>query len=143
MRDLVTFYLSVKYRAPSKERLFLDMNWGVRDVSGPYLNSPEGFLYIDRALLSSDISSTISFVLSISNRCPTASVLARVSTQEGKFSQYIERNGSKEFTIGSVYSGSKPDYMISVCLPEVSVLPDSASFSDILAIDEITIERYR
>ena len=142
MRDLITFYLSAKYRAPSKERLFLDMSWGIRDVSGPYLTKSEGLICIDNALLSKEFPSTMSLIFSISNRCPVASVLTRVSTQREVFSHHIERNGSNEFIIDSVYSSPQHRYVISVCLPEVGSLPDIRVFPEILSIDEITIERH-
>ena len=143
MRDLITFYLTVKYRAPSKENLFLDRGWGIRNVSGPCLNRPEGFIIIDSTVLSSKVPSTISLIFSISNRCPTSSVLARVSTRIGEFSYYIRKNGSKEFTIGPAYSDSQQKFSIAVCLPDTKNLPDLGAFADILAIDELTIERQR
>lgn len=143
MRDLITFYLSIKYTAPSKERLFLKKNWGISDVRGPYLNSLQGFICIDNTMFSSEVPSTISLVFSISNRCLTASILTRISTQKEEFTQDIVRNGSKEFTIGSVYSSSQREYVVSVCLPDVRTATDHKKFLDILAIDEISIERHR
>ena len=141
MRDLVTFFLSVKYRAPSKEKLFLEKGWGIRDVSGPYLSISQVFICIDNSMFSSEIPSTISLVFSVSNRCPTASVLVTISNHEREFSQHIKKNGSSEFIIESVYFGPQRRYVISVCLPEVENLANPGSFSDILAIDEISIER--
>ncbi len=143
MRDLITFYFSVKYRSPSKERLFLDTSWGIRDVSGPYLIKPEGLICIGNALFSTEVPSTVSLIFSISNRCPTASVLAKISTQRERISHHIEKNGSKEFIIDPVYSSPQHKYLISVCLPEVRNLSNIGNFSDILSIDEITIERHR
>lgn len=141
MRDLITFYLSIRYRAPSREELFLDENWGVRDVSGPYLSSLVGFIYIDNKMFSSKAPSTITLVLSVSNRCPTDSVLTKVSTPTESFSEHVKRNGSKEFIIGSVYAGLQEKYVISVSLPDVRTTKDVESFGDILAIDELCIER--
>lgn len=143
MRELITFYLSVKYTAPSKERLFLKKNWGISDVRGPYLNSLQGFICIDNTMFSPEVPSTISLVFSVSNRCPTASISTRISTQKEEFTQDIAKNGSKEFTIGSVYSSSQREYVVSVCLPDVRTATDHKKFLDILAIDEISIERHR
>ena len=143
VRDLITFYLSIKYRAPSKERSFLIQNWGVRDVSGPYLNSLQGLICIDNAVLSSEIPSAISIVFSVSNRCPTASILTKISTQKEEIVQHIARNGSREFIIDPVFSTLEQSYKISVCLPDVKNAADLKIFSDILAVDEITIERHR
>lgn len=142
MRDLITFYLLVRYRAPSKERLFLNQNWGIIDVSGPYLNAPQGLICIDNTMFSLEIPSTISLVFSVSNRCPTASVLVKVSNQKEEFAEYVGRNGSKEFIIDSVYAGLQEKYIISVNLPDVGAPKELISFWDILAIDELCIERH-
>lgn len=143
MRDLVTFYLSVRYRAPSKERLFLDANWGIRDVRGPYLNSLQGFICIDNSMFSPNVASTISLIFSVSNRCPTASLLTTISTQKKELTQCIIKNGSEEFIIEPVYPSLQQKYIISVSLPDVKTTADLSIFSDILAIDEISIERHR
>ena len=141
MRDPITFYLAVKYRAPSKERLFLGKGWGIRDVSGPYLDGFVGLIRIAGAILSSEISSTISLVFSASNRSPTPFILVKVSMAGKETSKNIEKNGSAEFTLESIYLKPSDDLEILVHLPDVQTPADLKRFWTILAIDELTIER--
>lgn len=143
MKDLVTFYLSVIYRAPSKERSFLGNGWGIRDVRGPYLDGFVGHIHIVGGVLSSEIPSTISLVLSVSNRCPTVSVLAKVSTAEKEVSEKVKRNGSTDFILDTVYARTSGNLDLLVQLPEVQTCAELRRFWTILAIDEITIERCR
>ena len=143
MKDLVTLYLTARYRAPSKERAFLGDGWGIRDVRGPYLNGSVGHVCIDSAVLSSEIPSTISLVLSASNRCPTPSVMAKVSAPGKTVSRSVAKNGSADFIIESIYAGPMGNLELLVQLPEVQTAIDQERFYSILAIDELTIERLR
>ena len=143
MRDLVTFYLTVRYRAPSKERSFLENGWGLRDVRGPYLDGSIGHICITNTVLSSDTPSTVSLVLSASNRCPTPSVRARVMMGNEEVAKDIDRNGSADFAFGSVYATSMRCLELLVELPEIRTDIDLQKFWTILAIDELTIERLR
>ena len=99
MKNLVTFYFIVRYTAPSKERLFLGKEWGLRDVRGPYLVGSVGHIYIAGVVLSSEIPSTISLVLSVSNRCPTPYILVKVSMARKEISKKIGRNESADFIL--------------------------------------------
>lgn len=141
MKDLVTFYLTVIYRAPSKESSFLGRGWGIRDVRGPYLDGFVGHIHIAGGALSSEIPSTISLVLSASNRCPTPFVLAKVSTAEKEVSNNVKRNGSTDFILDSVYAHTSGSLDLLIQLPKVQTDAELSRFWTILAIDELTIER--
>jgi hypothetical protein len=143
MRDLVAFYLTVKYRAPSKERSFLAKGWGLRDVRGPYLDGFVGHIQISGAVLSSERPSTISLVLSASNRCPTSFILATALISNNEMTKSIDRNGSTDFVFESVYASSSGCLNLLVKLPEVQTDVELKRFWTILAIDELTIERLR
>ena len=143
MRDLVTLYLTVRYRVPSKERSFLGKGWGIRDVRGPYLDGFVGHICIAGAVLSSETPSTISLVLSASNRCPTPFILAKVSTAGKEVSKNINKNGSTDFILESIYANSVDNLDLLVQLPDVQTAADLQRFYTILAIDELTIERLR
>lgn len=141
MRDLVTFYLTIRYRSPSKERSFLGREWGIRDVRGPYLDGFVGHIYIASTVLSSETPSTISLVLSASNRCPSPFVLVKVSTNGKEVSKNVEKNESADFIFKSVYANSTCSVDFLVQLPDVQTPADLKRFWTILAIDELTIER--
>ena len=143
MRDLVTLYLTARYRAPSKEKSFLGDGWGIRDVRGPYLSGSLGRICIAGAVLSPDIPSTISLVLSASNRCPAPSIMARVSVAGKVVSKSVGKNGSADFVLDSIYAGPVGNLDLLVELPEVRTAADQERFYSILAIDELTIERLR
>ena len=141
MRDLITFYLTVKYRSPSKEISFLGEGWGLRNVRGPYLDGYMRHICIVAAVLSSKIPSTISLVLSVSNRCPTPFVLVKVSTPEKEISKNVHKNKSSDFILGSIYANPAGNLEVIVQLPDVQTSADLRKFWTILAIDELTIER--
>lgn len=143
MRDLVTFYLTVVYRAPSKERSFLGRGWGIRDIRGPYLDGFVGHIHIANGILSLETPSTILLVLSVSNRCPTDSILVKVSTAEKEISKKAKRNESTDFIFDTVYAHTSGNLDLIVQLPEVQTDTELNRFWTILAIDEITIERCR
>ena len=142
MKKSVTFYFVVRYKAPSKEKLFLGGGWGLRDVRGPYLDGLVGHIFITNTILSPEIPSTVSLVLSASNRCPTPSILAKVSTAKAEVSKKVVRNGSTDFVLDSVYAGPTNDLEIVVQLPDVKTDVELNSFWTILAIDELNIERF-
>ncbi len=141
MKDLVTFYLTVKYRSPSKEKSFLGKGWGLRDVRGPYLDGFVGHIFIAEEVLSSEIPSTISLVLSVSNRCPTPFILVKVSTAGKEVSKNVDKNESADFTLESIYANPVGNLDVLVQLPDVQTFADLEKFWTILAIDELTIER--
>lgn len=142
MKGLVTFYLTVIYRAPSKEKSFLGKGWGIRDVRGPYLDGFVGHIHLAGEVLSSEIPSTISLVLSVSNRCPTSYILAKVSTAEREISKKVKRNGSTDFVIDSIYARTSGNLDLLVNLPEVQTDAELDRFWTTLAVDQITIERH-
>jgi len=119
----------------------LGKGWGIRDVRGPYLDGLIGHIHIVGEVLSSEIPSTISLVLSLSNRCPTSSILAKVSADEREVSKKVKRNGSTDFILDSVYARTSGSLDLLVQLPEVQTCAELKRFWTILAIDEITIER--
>ena len=138
----IMFYLKVNYRPPSKERIFLDDNWVHRDVRGPYLGGLLGRICIDGSILASKFPSTISLVLSVSNRCPITSILIKVVTPREKVVKHIAKNGSSEFVFTSIYSGLEERLVLAVEIPQTESVIDQKQFLDILAIDELTIERF-
>ena len=142
MEDLVTFYLTIIYRAPSKEKLFLGKGWGIRDVRGPYLDGFMGHIHIASEVLSSETPSTISLVLSASNRCPTSFVLAKISTAEREVSKKVKRNGSTDFILDSIYARTSGNLDLLVQLPGVQTDAELHRFWTTLAIDQIIIERH-
>jgi hypothetical protein len=141
MGDLITFHLTVKYRSPSKEKSFLGKGWGLRDVRGPYLDGFVGHICIVAAVLSSEIPSTISLVLSVSNRCPTPFVLVKVSTHGKEISKNVDKNNSTDFILDSIHATPAGNLEVLVQLPDVQTSADLEKFWTILAIDELTIER--
>ena len=94
-------------------------------------------------MLSSEIPSTISLVLSASNRCPVPSILAKVSTVHKEVLKDVNRNGSSDFVIDSVCISPVSNLEILVQLLNVTTDLELKDFHLILAIDELTIERSR
>ena len=140
---MLDFYLVVKYKAPSKERLFLEEGWGLRDVRGPYLDGPIGRVCVTNAVLSSEIPSTISMVLSLSSRCPTPAVVVKISTADKDVTGVIHRDASTDFALNSTCANSKQGFEFLVQMPYIYDNSKLGAFWDVLAIDELTIERFR
>jgi hypothetical protein len=143
MTDMITFYLIVKYKSPSKEWSFLEKGWGIRDVRGPYLNTFTGHICISNEILLPEIPSTISLTLSLSNRCPTASILVQALASNRKVIHSVNRNDSADFVFESVVRDSTGKFQIEISIPSVKTATEQKKYSDILAIDEIIIERLR
>ncbi len=143
MNDIITFYLTVNYKSSSKERLFLEKGWGIRDVRGPYLDTFMGYICISNEVLLPEIPTTISLVLSLSNRCPTSSILVHASAVDKRIAHNINRNGSSDFVFESVLRGVIDNFRIAISIPSVKTSIDLKEYSDIVAVDEITIERSR
>jgi hypothetical protein len=142
-KNMATCYLTVDYRAPSRERMFLDGSWGARDVRGPYLMNPVGYLHKFDELLSMRYPSNILLTLTLSNRCPAPSVLVEVSTELSTVSQRIEKNKSSDFAFDSIYLDQKQPLKFSVHIPEIGRSCIPREFTDVLAIDELTLERFQ
>lgn len=141
MKNIITLYLTVKYSSSSKEWIFLKEGWGIRDVRGPYLNTFTGHICISNDILLPAVPSTISLTLSLSNRCPTTSILVQASACGKIMTNSIEKNSSREFIFDSVLRKSTRNFDIFVSIPIVKTCAELKKYCDIIAIDEITIER--
>lgn len=143
MKSLFTFYFAIDYRSPSKKEAFLDVNWGIMDVRGPYMTGTLKVVKVDSRLLLLETSSSINFVLSVSNRCPARSVLVLIFNKENSVANYINKNESFDFTFSVVYRDPSENTSLYVKLPELTNLLSLKEFIDIVSIDEIKIERFR
>ncbi len=143
MADMITFYLIVKYKAPSKERSFLERGWGIRDVRGPYLNKSTGHIYISNEVLLAEVPSTISLNISLSNRCPTPSIMVQALTSYKKVIHNVNRNDSSDFVFESIVRDPTGRFGIEVSIPSIKTAIELKEYSEIVAIDELIIERSR
>lgn len=141
MADMITFYLIVKYKSPSKEWSFLEKGWGIRDVRGPYLNTFTGYICIGNEVLLPKVPSTVSLTLSLSNRCPIASILVQALASDRKVIHRINRNESFDFVFESVVRDLTSGFRVEISIPSVKTATDLKKYSDIVAIDEVVIER--
>lgn len=141
MTAMIPFYLTVNYKSLSKEWLFLEKGWGIRDVRGPYLNTFMGYICISNEILLPEIPSTIALTFSLSNRCPITSILVQASALDRKVVHSINKNASYEFVFNSVFRDPAKEFRIAVSMPSIRNATELRSYSDILAIDEVTIER--
>src|SRR5271166_5263318 len=98
-RSRILFELSVNYKSPSQETLFLESGWGIRDVSGPYLTAHEGKICVSPWVLSPVIASTIRLRFEMSNRALLDAVSLQAIGDFGIKSCFIERNKASELMI--------------------------------------------
>lgn len=79
----MAFYMLVDYRAPSKERLFLEQGFGARDVKGPYILCQQAVLLVESWALSPVFETLIRLTLGLSSRAPDSATV-RMESQWGK-----------------------------------------------------------
>jgi len=123
------------------EKVFLDDSWGIRDVRGPYLAKVPGLIRINSKLLSATIPSTISFVFSLSNVCPAPLISFEVSTIDKKTRTKLKRNNSVDVVFESITNKNNEDVEFFVYSPELVNKLSANEFMEVVAIDELTIER--
>ena len=132
--------LSVNYEAPSRETLFLESGWGIRDVRGPYLGVPEGLIRINRWALSSRVPSRICLQFEMSNRVILEATAIQAIGDFGRQTCYVSRNRTLDLVIENVLANEA--YLIRIVHPAVI---ESGRFdpglSDFIAINSLSISR--
>ena len=141
MKNKLSFFLVVRYFSSTDERLFLDNNWGIKDVRGVYLMNSFGDINVDKKFLSLSFPSTVSLVISLSNRCPIPAVPLEISTSDKKLLINVKKNSSSDAIIYPVLATEKMFFTIRVHLPNIINKDAVKEFVDVISIDELTIER--
>ena len=138
------FELYVDYRAPSREWLFLGYGWGVRDVRGPYLSTPEAEIVLYNWALSQNLPSTLTLSFSLARRAQVNAVLVRAQGDFGRTECIVPKFGKATMTISSlranIYLNPKIIKLSSVFHldEQIATLPGT---TDIVAIDKLRLIR--
>lgn len=138
--DLGWFSLSVDYRAPSKEIVFLAEGWGIRDVRGPYITRDKAFLRISEEFLSATVPSTLRLSLELSNRCSTEGLVVRFEGIFGNRGLLLARNKSADIIFENVLA-KFGCYELAIYVPQC--LASEAMFlQDVVALNSLSLQRW-
>lgn len=138
------FTLTVDYRAPSRESLFLGAGWGIRDLRGPYLSAPEAELLIDNWALSATVPSILTITLSISGRATVSGVFVRASSTVGSVQCIVAKERKSILTMPPLFANPLGTAVIikMLCLFSDNTQRYAApSTIDIIAIDRLELTR--
>src|SRR6516164_109532 len=136
------FELYIDYRAPSQEWLFLGYGWGVRDVRGPFLSTPEAEIVLYNWALSPNLVSTLTLSFSLALRAQMNAVLVKARGDFGRTQCIVPKPGKSTMTIPSLLSNTRSGPTI-IKLSSVFHLDEQiatlAGTTDIVAIDELRL----
>ena len=142
----MTFFIQVIYTAPSRERMFLEKGWGVRDVRGVYLSHRAATLQIPPYLFSRSISSDLSLKFSVSKRSIFDAIYIKILFRGLTYGAYVTRNQEATIKI--------PDLKSFDCNPFVFQIINGAPHSggdkditfgtaDLVSLEQLTIMRFQ
>jgi hypothetical protein len=138
------FEVSIDYRAPSRETLFLGDGWGVRDVRGPYLSASEGEIIIYKWALSRLVPSVLTLTLSLSSRADVNALFVRASGKFGTTQCVVDKTQRSIITIPGllITDGLTPTVikLSSMFRPALQIAVSPGTM-DIVAIDELRLTR--
>jgi hypothetical protein len=138
------FTLTVDYRAPSRESLFLGAGWGIRDLRGPYLSAPEAEILIDNWALSATVPSILTITLSISGRATVNGVFVRENSAFGSAQCIVANDRRSLLTMPPLFVNPRGSSVIIkvLCLFSANTRVHAApSTIDIIAIDGVELTR--
>lgn len=138
------FEVSVDYRAPSREKLFLGDGWGVRDLRGPYLSSPEGEIILNEWALSRVTPSTLTLTLSLSGRAEVNALFVKASGNFGTTQCVVDKTQRSIIVISGLLVSDRLDPTIiklrSTFRPDQQIAASPGTM-DIVAIDALRLTR--
>ena len=134
--------MRVDYKSPSRERLFLESGWGLRDVRGVYLNANEGRICISPCALSPVKRSVVTLKFGMSKRAVPNAVSIQANGDFGVKSCFLERNKEAQLMIENIVGHGQHPYVIRVIHPSLPLFGYlHGGFEDILTLDELKLSR--